>query len=326
MRCELFTGSDALSLKLWHDLAERDTTCGFTNIPVWIRTCSETLGWEPACLVWKREEVVVPFIIRRRRQPFVVRAESHPLGQLGGPVAAGDLHRDLSELMNAELRRAALEFLMYPACDRCSLTTWECMTHKIHRVTFHAPGGRVWKQASRKCTSAARNALRQGVGVVRVEGGPYLDETIAMHSRQQRGRAAQTYSSSWWHALVKEMHDHVGLWSAIHEGKVVASLLVGWWNNHGTALISTSDPEARPLKAGNLLYLTVLEQLEALGLDRVDLGGSRGKSTLESFKESIGAKPNYRVFFRYRHPLLRIYQRFFSQQDEGRLTVSREPM
>ena len=314
MRFELLTGREALSLELWHDLAHRDLTCVFTNTPVWIRACSETLGWEPGCLAWKREEVVVPFVIRRRRRRFVIRAESHPLGQIGGPLAAGGLHRDLSQLMNGGLRSIALEFLMYPTCNRFSGPTWERTTHKVHHVTFHAEEGSVWERASRKCTSAARSAVRQGVDVIRVRDGPYLDETIALHNRQQRGRKACTHSPSWWHRLVEETYDHVGLWSAVHNGRVVASLLVGWWNKHGIALVSTSDPEARPLKAGNLLYLAVLEQLEALGLDTVDLGGSRGISTLELFKESIGAKPKFRVFYRYRHPLLRIYQRLSSRR------------
>jgi hypothetical protein len=116
---------------------------------------------------------------------------------------------------------------------------------------------------------------------------------------------------------VEDTYQHVGLWSAVHEGRVLASLLVGWWNKKGVALISTSDPEARPLKAGNLLFLVVLEQLETLGLESLDLGGSRGNTALEFFKESVGGRPNYRVFYRYRHPLLRFYQRFRSGRAQG---------
>lgn len=323
MRSELLTGNDALTLELWHDLAKDDPTCGFTNTPAWIGTCSETLGWEPACLAWKSEEVVVPFIVRRRRRRLVVLAESHPRGQIGGPLSAGGIHRNLTGCLKRDLQSAALEFLMYPSCDRFTSAKWETTTHKVHRVTFHSSRDRVWERASRKCASAARHAMRQGVEVVRVKDGPYLDATIAMHNRQQRGRQAPTYSTSWWRKLVDEAHHHVGLWSAVYKGRVLASLLVGWWNKQGIALVSTSDPEARPLKAGNLLYLAVLEQLEALGLRSVDLGGSRGRVTLESFKESVGAKPNYRFFYRYRHPLLRIYQRFFSHREARRLTVGR---
>jgi hypothetical protein len=324
MRSDLLTGSDALALKLWHDLAKDDPTCGFTNTPVWLSVCSETLGWEPACFAWESEDVVVPFVIRRRRRRFVVLAESHPTGRLGGPIAAGGMYRDLTRLMEPDLQSAALEFLIYPSCDRFTSARWESITHKVHRVTFHSSRNRVWEQASRKCASAARHAMRQGVEIVRVKDGPCLDATIVMHRKQQRGRQARTYSISWWHKLLDEARRHVGLWSAVHEGRVLASLLVGWWNNQGTALVSTSDPQARPLKAGNLLYLAVLEQLEALGLHSVDLGGSRGRAPLESFKESVGARPNYRAFYRHRHPLLRIYQRVFSHREAGRLTAGSE--
>jgi hypothetical protein len=326
MRRSVLTGRDALTVKLWHDLAIHDQTCAFTNTPLWISTCAETLGWEPACFAWESEEVVVPFIIRRQRGRHVVLAESQPRGQLGGPLAAGGIHRDLGVIVKRDLETAALEFLIYPACGRFMARDWEESTHKFHRISFDAPRQRAEGRASRKCASAARSAIRNGVEIVRVTGGPYLDATIDMHKRQQRGRWATVYPTAWWRRLVEETQDHVGLWSAVYDGQVLAALLVAWWNVHGIALVSASEPTARPLKAGNLLYLAVLEELEALGLKDVDLGGSRGSTTLESFKESVGARPSYRVFYRYRHPLLRMYQRIFSHDDAKRLTAETKPM
>ena len=83
---------------------------------------------------------------------------------------------------------------------------------------------------------------------------------------------------------------------------------MAWWNDQAVALISTGNPSSRPLKAGNLLYLSVFEYLGINGIHTVDLGGSRGKKSLEAFKESLGGIPRIRVWYRYRHRIYRAYK------------------
>ncbi|MCU0612689.1 MAG: GNAT family N-acetyltransferase, partial [Candidatus Eisenbacteria bacterium] len=134
----------------------------------------------------------------------------------------------------------------------------------------------------------------------------------SMHARQQAARKARAYPERWLTAILGGMPDNAGLWAAVHHGRVVSALLVGWSGKAATALLSAADPEARPLKAGNLLYLGVLEALALRGLHSVDLGGSRDLPALEMFKRSLGGTRVSRPFFRYRHPGLRLYQRLAS--------------
>jgi len=274
-----------------------------------MRLSAEEMGWSASCLVWVYDEVVVPLVFQRLRGRVKVMAESLPLGQIGGPIASGKAERDVTTLVVDGLRRSALEVLVYPSGRRFCPRGWEERTHRVHVVQLNPKSMNAWQRASRKCRSAARHAIRSGVEVVEATGGANLDQTVRLHHLQQRGRGAVSYPNSWWKRLLKEADKNVGLWCAVQNGEVVAALLIAWWHGKAVALISTGEPSARPLKAGNLLYLTVLKKLEALGLQSVDLGGSRDKQSLELFKQSVGATIVERSYYRNRRSILKLYQR-----------------
>ncbi len=304
----VFYGEDALALELWHDLAAGDRRCRLSQTPQWARWSADELGWKIGCMMWELEEVVFPFVVVNRHSCIDVLVESLPWGQIGGPLVGGSEHREVTSLVAKEIEGLAQELLVYADSVRFSPATWQSCTYSIHEASLTDDRERQWALAEPRCRTAARHAEREGVRIVKATGGALLAESVALHLRQQGVRDARVLPGSWWERLLREGAHHVGLWCAVMDSRVIAALLVGWWQDRAVALISTSDPRARPLKAGNLLYLTVLEELGVRGLRTLDLGGSRGKPGLESFKESVGAYRTSRPFYRYRNPTYKLYQ------------------
>lgn len=273
--------------------------------------CRDELGWDLRCLVRESPPTLVPLVIRRRRGRLPVLAESLAHGQIGGALAERPIEGDDAAAVEHALRRAALEVVIYPGNEGFCPVGWERLEFTTHAVHLAAGPKARWS-ATRACQSAARHAERCGIDVVRIRGEPFLHRASLLHARQQHARGLRACSTRWLSRLLDELDDSVGLWGAVQDGRLLAVLLVGWYRDAATALLSASDPQARPLKAGNLLYLRVLEWLMNAGIRTVDLGGSRNLPALEAFKRSLGGVPVSRPYYRYRHPGLTLYQHIAS--------------
>ena len=300
-------GNTALDAESWQRLFHRDSSARFTQSPLWARLGMEELHWKPGCLIWPGEEAVLPFIISTERSGRSIRIESMPWGMIGGPLMDPSIKGDITGDFRKAITNLALETVLYPSRN-LELPGWDAMNHIVHVVELPEDGVDTWEYAHRKCRTAARHARNKGVAIDRIRHGSYLHGVTRLHQAQQQSRNARTYSDSWWRKLLSEAEPNCGLWGAFHKGHVIAALLIAWWNDHAVALVSTGDPCSRPLKAGNLLYLSVFEYLGINGIRTVDLGGSRGKRSLEAFKESLGGKPRTRVWYRHRQRIYRIYR------------------
>ncbi|MBN1424666.1 GNAT family N-acetyltransferase [Candidatus Fermentibacteria bacterium] len=304
----LLRGEEAVTNAVWRTLAHDGHVRAFTQLPQFNYICLRELAWQAMCLVRVSPPTVVPMVLRKRRGGLAVRVESLAYGLAGGPITgyAPD-ERAVREIARA-LARCALEVFVYPSRGTFAPHGWDRIDFAAHEVPLESPH-KVWSQASRSCRGAARHAQRCGVHVVEVAEGPWVEAITVLHEQQQRARKARRYSLGWISSILREMPDHTGLWAAIHDGRPVAALLVGWCKTAAVALLSTGDPGARPLKAGNLLYLTVLEELARRGMSTLDLGGSRSLPALEAFKRSLGGVSSARPFYLHRHPGLSLYQR-----------------
>gem|GEM_PF-5182581 len=306
-RVRILGASEAFDDETWHRLSSLDPEARFTQSPVWTKLGVEELAWKVSCALWQSTNIIIPFIVTAERFGKPVRIESMPWGMAGGPLIEPSSVRDITPVFNTTLSRLAPEVIMYPT-TRLGLPGWDEMNHVVHEVEIPADNPSDWGFAHRKCRTAARHALKKGIRIQRIQDESHLHEVIQLHNAQQRSRNARTYPRSWWRKLVREGKANCGLWGAFHNGHVIAALLIGWWNENAVALVSTSDPVSRPLKAGNLLYLSVFEHLGINGIRTVDLGGSRGKKSLEAFKESLGAKTKIRYWYRHRHRMYRMYR------------------
>ncbi len=307
----LFPATAPKPWEVWESLRRKGHVPVLTLLPRFVALCREELGWDLVCVIRESPPGVVPVVIGRRSGPLVVRAESLPQGFVGGalldhvpqPRECHDLAQALSSL--------AHEVLVYPGEGGLTLPGWEKVDFTTHEA--HLAGGRF--NPTRACRSAARHAERLGVTLTRVDSSDGVSQVFSLHERQQRARGARVYPRRWLERLVTEMPESIGLWGAFLDGRILGALLVGWTGERATAVLSTSDPEARPLKAGNLLYVEVLHSLAAQGVRVVDLGGSRGNPSLEAFKASLGAQRVARPYYRHRSAWLRVYQRLLARGD-----------
>lgn len=307
-RWALLHGEDAVSDAVWRGLAADGCVHSVTQLPGFSAVCHRELGWLVQCLVRESPPTVVPLVLRRRRGGLAVRAESFAYGMVGGPIAGLALNERAVRATARVLGQCALEVLVYPGRGAFVPPGWDREDSTGYEVPLDGPD-RVWSQASGACRGAARRAQRCGVHVEEITQGPWVTAIAAMHEQQQRSRRARRYSLGWITGILREMPARTGLWAAIHDERPVAALLIGWCGGAATALVSTGDPEARRLNAGNLLYLTVLEELARREIRALDLGGSRNMPTLEAFKRSLGGVRTARPFYIRRHPGLSLYQR-----------------
>jgi hypothetical protein len=301
--------------ELWRQLRKDGHVRVFTQLPEFSAICSDELGWELRCLVRESSPVVVPLIIRRRRGGRAVLAESLAYGLVGGPITDRPLVDNDTRSLAGALRRTALEVVVYPGHGDFVPLGWQRMDFSVHEVTV-AEDSPARSQPTRACRSAARHAERCGVWIAPITAAEQVERVAEVHRRQQNARRARHYSGRWLMRIVTEMSGSVGLWGAFVGDRLLAAMLVGWCGGAATALLSTADPEARPLKAGNLLYLSVLESLAERSVKTVDLGGSRNLPALEAFKRSLGGMPVSRPYYRCRHIGLALYHMVVSPRSD----------
>lgn len=139
--------------------------------------------------------------------------------------------------------------------------------------------------------SSWRNRIRAGerAGVtVRVsESADDFEWIIARHLENMREKAFGAHGPNFLRELHRNAKGDVLLFRAIHEEKPVAGLVIIQAGGLADGVVAWFGPEARQLKAGNLLVWKGIDEMQRRGCISYDVGGTNSDRGFSTFKAGM---------------------------------------
>ena len=139
--------------------------------------------------------------------------------------------------------------------------------------------------------SGWRNRIRAGerAGVtVRVsESADDFEWMIARHVENMREKTFGAHGTGFLRALQRNSKGDVLLFQAVHEDKPVAGLVVIKVGGLADGVVAWFGPEARRVKAGNLLVWRGIEEMHRRGCTSYDVGGTNSDQGFATFKAGL---------------------------------------
>jgi FemAB-related protein (PEP-CTERM system-associated) len=279
----------------WERFVGRSGRVPLSLHPAWLRVLEQGLKHVPYLIeAVEGEEIVgllpLAFVQSRLFGRFLVGL---PYLNYGGvfaddEIVAGRLVDRAIELAD-ELDVRHLELRHKKSIDHPRLLTRT--GHKVHMIRELPANPEVlWKQLQ----SNVRNHIRKGQksGLVVAWGGEeLLPEFYDVFSHNMRDLGTPVSSSELFRAAIRQFPDRVELCVVRLEAKAVAAgLLVHGWK-------TTEIPSASSLRsynstnANSLMYWNLLERAVQRGQETFDFGRSTPGTSVCSFKEQWGAKP-----------------------------------
>ena len=232
---------------------------------------------------------------------------SLPYGAYGAPLARADsrverdsiraalLERWLQEMRRPGVVRAHLVLFTPPGGEtiRLEIPGRETVVERTHLADLRAGFESLWSSGFEgdKRTDS-RKAERLGVVVIKESGSSAAQVMEDLYRDQAAEWTDHTpFPPGLFHSLLERAPNSVLVWVARFEGKPVAAHLVLYHKQMASTWIGVAQPDARRLGAGNYIYKVMIEDAADRGLAFFNLGGSRGRPALESFKAGLGGVP-----------------------------------
>ena len=159
-----------------------------------------------------------------------------------------------------------------------------------HVLPMEAGAEALYDSLKRETKKGFRKAERDGV---RVRSAP--DRLAAVYGAYQRQARAWGVRRPYPIPFLQRLLDHPSgfaeLVVAEREGELLAGVLALSTDHETFLWWSGSTPASRETLAYPYLLWKILERETARGRRRLNIGSSGGRSTIESFKESLGAVP-----------------------------------
>jgi len=241
------------------------------------------------------KQVVVPMVTKRIHKGLVKTYRLSIAGAYGGWVSADDLRLEHAvQLSTRLLELGSIEWITNP-CDplvlKCGAVSGPTDETQIIRLSDGI------EAVTRRTADAHRRAVRKALrSFVTIRQAQSLEDWHAYYDvyrdsiRRWGDSATSDYPLRLFEAFWALRSNHVTLWLAIQDGKVIAGALclyakkhVAYW--HGAALESYLN--VRPV---NLLMHTAIEDACTRGMVWFDLGLSGGHEGVRSFKRNLGAE------------------------------------
>jgi CelD/BcsL family acetyltransferase involved in cellulose biosynthesis len=236
------------------------------------------------------------------------RAWSLPFGTYGGPLSAGgaQVRSALMARYTGLLSRPrVVEVGWIDYTDPAERDGWETRPSETHVVDLTGGFDDVWEnRLGRDRRKRARRAERLGVAVERSLHVADLRAHYDVYVERMRGFGTSVVQP-WelFERLFTTASEQVRLYVARHEGEVVGAHFNFCHRDTVIAWYGMATERGDELQAGTLLYVECMRESCRDGFGRYNLGGSLGKPSLASFKESLGGQP-YTYATRLRRSLL----------------------
>ncbi len=279
----------------WESFARRNGPIPLSYHPGWMKVLEHGLRHEPYLIrAGEGDETVgllpLAFIQSRLFGRFLAGL---PYLNYGGVMANDDLVAckliDKAIELADELNVRHLELRHRRAVEHPRLITRT--GHKVHMILeLPATPEELWRRLRSNVRNHVRKGQKNGLAVT-WGGEELLPEFYDVFSHNMRDLGTPVYSSELFRSAIRQFPDRVELCVVRLEAKAVAAgLLVHGWK-------TTEIPSASSLRtynstnANSLMYWNLLERAIQRGQETFDFGRSTPGTSVCSFKEQWGAKP-----------------------------------
>lgn len=294
----------------WLEIARQDRAATFFQTPMWAEVAAAAGSWRAAARGFELNDghrAVYPAV---RESTGPVTLASTFAGCYGGPLAT----RPLTPLERAELHRRFVKsgadrvvLTLGPFAEPGRLPQGAATTADVtHAVRLDADFETMLMRFSRGHRPAYRKGLREGV-VVRDEPPSALVDAyqaLNLDTLERRGgESTSRYGREVFACLARlaDMHpDHVRLWTARHEGELLAGLWVLYFNRHAVLWHTAERTVERTTPPWTIsMWGEVMRDAIERGCGWLDFNPSHGNEGSIAFKRRFGAEelPVLRVRF-----------------------------
>jgi len=289
------------SLKFWEEVASQSEYATFYHTPLWSKILVETYPhYEISTKAFFFDDgtkVLLP-LLRSRKEGFFKkrqRLKSLAFGFYGGPVYVGSWSEEKSEELYScfKSRRISLHiegnpFFRYDLPDYFS--KHEASTYLIR---LDKSIDELWKQFSSGHRRNIKKALRMGVKVRKATSREDYEAYFNVYQdtlKRWGDKTIITYPHSFFLKLLEPQYDSVTLWLAELGDKIIAGVIMLYWNNvvyfwHGCSLTNFSK-----YRATILLHWDMIQDALDKDYQIYDFGPSGDLKGLEEFKRRFGAE------------------------------------
>jgi len=299
------SNGNSVDLRAWWGCCESDPSATFFATPEWSRILTEAFpAFHPKPYLFTfggRYRTVVPAIEVRRLFGRLSALHSMPFGTYGGPVGAIPPGDGLAD--------AILTHLSADGCGRFQTTVFPnplgsplptplaAGSDYVHAPDLGNGFEAWWNALDDRTRYHIRKSERRGVDVRTGMTAERFEAFFNIHRWQSRSWDPPTLlGPRFFRALWEARSPRMELWSAHHEGRLVAGVVAFRWGKQMTPFLSAIHPDARAIAPTNLVYARLIEACCREGWTSFSFLGSGSKPGVERFKRSMGG---HRRDFRY---------------------------
>ncbi len=283
----------------WNRLIVEDDCATFFHRAEWARLIETTVpGWKPLYIAAThrgRLVAAIPLMVRQRRGALL--AASMPFGTYGGVLINGDAPLSItrrlayrffdivrsSRVAHGELVDFSRRLLL-PNSPQIAQAS-----NEVHVLSLEPGYEALWRRFKQPTRNKVRKARRAGVAIRRARSvrdfRAYHRMLVACCRRWGR---REYLGADFFVGLSKLDPDHVHMWLAEHDGKVIAGLLNFAWRDTVFSWGNVSLSRDWCYAANNLLHTEVIADAVRRGARVYNFGANPGLPGVDAFKASFG--------------------------------------
>ena len=291
--------------QFWLEVARKCGYATFFHTPLWQRLAIQTYPHYQdvavCCELKSGVRVVLPLLETRSIKGFYRCLVSTFAGCYGGLIADGPLTvTEKQQVYNAVLaqhRLGELHITGNPLADGHELLArFNRREDYTHLFTLDKDYNAISRNFSKGHRSAITQGRRMGVTTRLASSlsdyqnyyGAYMDSL-----RRWGDNATSRYPWKLFAAgydLAREFPDHLKLWLAELEGKVIAGAWVFYWNEHVVWWHGASFADSFAYRPNNVLQADIIKDACDHGYKYYDFNPSGGHNAVAKFKQNFGAE------------------------------------
>jgi len=305
--------ADEKDRRIWRELCDESPFGGFWAGPEWANAlCDSYSGYEDVSRIMRIGSalVVVPLISLSKKLGRWRSVESMPLGQYGGFFS--------DSVLSADLIARAISFLQKTAITSATihLPWWqsdfeipegvEASGGYTHVLALPGDEKTLWQNCyTTKCRNKIRGSADANIRVAAMSPESAVPKIEGIEAKWKLAKGiGEHYPKKLFERIAALSERRCRCYIAQVDGAAIAGMIVFHDAHRAYSFITVDDGEHRALHPVNALVHAALQDAVILGKSHFDFGQSLGIESLESFKESFGAK-------RTETTTLRIYGNFY---------------
>ena len=283
----------------WQPLTENSTEATFFHTPAWHEIIVRTYPpYEIATRQYIFEDgtrAVVPFI-QTKQGGFLkgkARLKSSVWGGYGGIISEKNLSPDQQNLIYENLLglKASISIDSNPFSGYTLPDSFIVKDDFTHIFPLNQPEENLLQSLSRGAKSNLNQAIKKGVTVRTAETENDIASYYSMYqdTLKRWGEATLfSYSEDLFFTIFKDAGDRAQFWLAEIDGKIIAGVLIFYWNKVVSYWHGASLKDYFSYYPNNMLHMEIAKDAAKKNYSYYDFGPSGGQQGVVRFKESFG--------------------------------------